>query len=274
MAGDRARTAGVIMASACLAAACACTGPGTGDGPPPPDQRPDPSTLAEPVPRDEPLSEQGNPERYTVAGRTYHVRDTSEGYVARGKASWYGTKFHGRRTSSGEIYDMNEFSAAHKTLPLPSYVRVTRLDNGRSVVVRVNDRGPFVDDRLIDLSYAAAAKLGIAEDGVTKVEVRALTPEGTAEGGPATTRPPDEQGASSMMLQVGAFSKRANAEALRRRLETRTPKVTIRAHSSERHGTIYRVHMGPARNAEELERLRRIAAEAGIERREVFRPDK
>lgn len=267
MTADTARTAGVVIASACLVAACASTGPGTGDGPPPPDQRRDPSTLDEPVPRDEPLSEQGNPERYTVAGQTYRVRDTSEGYVARGKASWYGTKFHGRRTSSGELYDMNEFSAAHRTLPLPSYVRVTRLDNGRSVVVRVNDRGPFVDDRLIDLSYAAAAKLGIVEDGVTKVEVRALAPDSTAG-------PPDDQGEASMMLQVGAFSERANAEALRRRLQTRTPKVTIRAHPSDRHGTIYRVHMGPARNAAELERFRDIAADAGVELHEVFRPDR
>lgn len=132
--------------------------------------------LPDAVPRQEPPSRSGNPEFYTVFGRNYAVKGTSAGYRARGLASWYGPKFHGKRTSSGRPFDMYALSAAHKTLPIPTYVRVTRLDNGHSIVVRVNDRGPFIDDRLIDLSYAAAVKLDMVDDGTIPVEVTALRP--------------------------------------------------------------------------------------------------
>ncbi|WP_028770427.1 septal ring lytic transglycosylase RlpA family protein [Silanimonas lenta] len=134
----------------------------------------DVSHLPEPVPRREPRAAYGNRETYTVLGRTYRVMASAEGYVERGIASWYGYKFHGRHTSSRERYDMCAFTAAHKTLPLPSYVRVTNLENGRSVVVRVNDRGPFHEGRIIDLSYAAAARLDMKRNGTARVEVRAL----------------------------------------------------------------------------------------------------
>jgi rare lipoprotein A len=130
------------------------------------------------VPRVEPRSRYGNPASYQVFGRTYYTLDSAHGYRERGNASWYGEKFQGRRTSSGEPYDMFEMTAAHKTLPLPSYVRVTHLGNGNSVVVRVNDRGPFHDNRIIDLSYAAAARLGMIEQGQAPVEVVALTSPG------------------------------------------------------------------------------------------------
>lgn len=132
--------------------------------------------IPEPEVVDEPRSSYGNRSPYTVLGKRYSVRDSAEGYVERGMASYYGNKFHGRRTSNLEVYDMYAFTAAHKTLPLPSFARVTNLDNGKSVVVRVNDRGPFHDGRLVDLSYAAAVKLGFRNVGTAPVEVRGLSP--------------------------------------------------------------------------------------------------
>jgi rare lipoprotein A len=151
--------------------------PGRSAGPPFP--MPPTSTdrvKDEPVPRVEPPSRSGNPDTYVVFGRRYRVSETSAGYRERGIASWYGQAFHGRKTSSGPLFDMFELSAAHKNLPLPTYVRVTHLENGRSIVVRVNDRGPFVGDRIIDLSYAAAHRLGMVEQGTARVEVAALEP--------------------------------------------------------------------------------------------------
>lgn len=132
--------------------------------------------IPEAVPRAEFKSRSGNPETYVIDGVTYRVLDTSAGYREEGVASWYGQDFHGRRTSSGDVYDMYQMSAAHKSLPLPTYVRVVNLENGRSVVLRVNDRGPFVDDRIIDLSFAAATRLGIVAQGTARVEVVALDP--------------------------------------------------------------------------------------------------
>ncbi|KAF1712020.1 hypothetical protein CSC70_00325 [Pseudoxanthomonas kalamensis DSM 18571] len=141
-----------------------------------PDYIPDVNCIAEPVVGNEPRSPVGNRSPYTVLGKKYRVLDDADGYVERGTASYYGNKFHGRRTSNQEVYDMYAFTAAHKTLPLPSFARVTNLDNGKSVVVRVNDRGPFHEGRVIDLSYAAAVKLDIVQRGTGRVEVRALKP--------------------------------------------------------------------------------------------------
>ena len=136
----------------------------------------DPTAIPDAVPTEEPLSPYGNPEEYEVFGETYHVMESSAGYVSEGLASWYGEEFQGRRTSSGEPYDMYLMTAAHKTLPLPTYVEVTNLENGRTAVVRVNDRGPFHPDRVIVLSYVAARKLGIVGPGTARVRVRALEP--------------------------------------------------------------------------------------------------
>lgn len=140
-----------------------------------PDHVPDVDCIAEPLVTNEPRSAVGNRSPYSVLGKKYQVMQRVDGYVERGTASYYGNKFHGRRTSNQEVYDMYAFTAAHKTLPLPSFARVTNLDNGKSVVVRVNDRGPFHEGRVIDLSYAAAVKLGITQRGTGNVEVRALT---------------------------------------------------------------------------------------------------
>ncbi|CAN7194421.1 septal ring lytic transglycosylase RlpA family protein [Pseudoxanthomonas sp. LjRoot168] len=172
-----------------------------------PDHVPDLDCIREPVVTAEARSRVGNKSPYSVLGKQYRVLDRVDGYVEQGTASYYGNKFHGRRTSNQEVYDMYAYSAAHKSLPLPSFARVTNLDNGKSVVVRVNDRGPFHEGRVIDLSYAAAVRLGITQRGTGRVEVRALTPEGaTLAATPAADSPP-----SAMDQLVGTLP----AEAVR-----------------------------------------------------------
>jgi len=141
-----------------------------------PTEIPDVSKLPEPVPKVEPRSLYGNKSPYSVLGQTYNVLPSPRGYVERGIASFYGNKFHGYKTSSLEEYDMYQFSGAHKTLPLPSYARVTNLENGKTVIVRINDRGPFHENRIIDLSFAAAVKIGVWPKGTGLVEVRAIDP--------------------------------------------------------------------------------------------------
>ncbi len=152
---------------------------------PPPPERPPPESVPEVVPRIEPRSRNGNPPFYDVLGKRYFVLSSSTGYVERGVASWYGPGFHRVRTSTGEFYDMYAMTAAHKTLPLPAYVRVTNLQNGRSIVVRLNDRGPFVGNRIIDLSFTAASKLDMLRNGTAMVEVRSIEPG--SQGAPPAT---------------------------------------------------------------------------------------
>jgi rare lipoprotein A len=157
---------------------CFVTRPPAGESPAPPAATPPPAAVSEvgadAIPKPEPKSRYGNPPFYDVFGQRYYVLSSSADYVERGVASWYGPGFHQVKTSTGELYDMYAMSAAHRTLPLPAYVRVTNLQNGRSVVVRVNDRGPFVGNRIIDLSYTAAAKLDMLRDGTAMVEVRSI----------------------------------------------------------------------------------------------------
>jgi len=206
----------------------------------------DASNTPDAVPRAEPLSRYGNPDSYKVYGKTYYPLPTSRGYKKQGTASWYGTKFHGKRTSSGEPYDLYAMTAAHKTLPLPTYVEVTNLNNGRSAIVKVNDRGPFHDDRLIDLSYAAAARLDILPTGTGRVEVRAIDPEtmDTAKTLVATPTAQVQQD-EILYLQVGAFSSHDNAERLQKDLlsqnigEVRVVEATTDA------GTLFKVQIGP-----------------------------
>jgi rare lipoprotein A len=156
-----------------------------------PDYVPNVDAIPEPDVKAEPRSRYGN-RTYSVLGKTYRVKDSAEGYAEQGMASFYGKKFHGRLTSNQEVYDMYAFSAAHKSLPLPSYVRVTNLANGKSVVVRVNDRGPFHSNRIIDLSYAAAVKLDFIRQGTARVEVQALTP-GERDDAPVLARRDERQ---------------------------------------------------------------------------------
>ena len=138
-----------------------------------PEERPE-NIGQQPQPKYEPLSRYGNHSPYEVNGKTYRVLDTSQGYRATGNASWYGRKFHGRKTSNGEVYDMFQFSAAHRELPLPTYLEVTNLNNDRTIIVRVNDRGPFHSERILDLSYAAAEQLDMVRAGVAPVAIRAI----------------------------------------------------------------------------------------------------
>ena len=185
--------------------------------PPPPPANLD--AIPDPVPRAEPRSARGNPVSYEVFGKRYHVLASSEGYKERGVASWYGPDFHARPTSSGEPYDMYAMTAAHKTLPIPAYARVTNLSNGRSVVVRINDRGPFVANRIIDLSYTAAHKLDMWRAGTAFVEVEVLTPGGPA-GMARDITPPATTSLTgpTLYLQVGAFGVADNAARLADRL--------------------------------------------------------
>jgi len=162
------------------------------------------------VPKNEKLSQYGNPVKYKVKGKTYNVLRTARGYIQEGIASWYGSKFHKKRTSSGEPYDMYALTAAHKTLPLPTYVRVKNLENGREITVRVNDRGPFYSNRIIDLSYAAAKKLGMTIKGTARVQVEAIVSK-------EQKKVPDE---AQYYIQVAAYNMPDIAERLQNRLES------------------------------------------------------
>ncbi|MGH8242968.1 MAG: septal ring lytic transglycosylase RlpA family protein, partial [Steroidobacteraceae bacterium] len=211
----------------------------------------------ETLPRDEPRAKSGNPPFYTVAGRRYVVLPSAAGYVERGVASWYGPDFHGGRTATGEIYDMHALSGAHPTLPLPAWVEVTNLQNGRSVVIRLNDRGPFARERIIDLSRAAAERLDMLRAGTAMVEVRSLAPAATA---------PAAAAASAYYAQAGAFSDRDNAERLAERLREAgidgVDVVEIEAGGRR----MFRVRAGPAASVTEfdalIERLRLAGADS------------
>ncbi|SMF20706.1 rare lipoprotein A [Alteromonadaceae bacterium Bs31] len=220
--------------------------------------------IPEPVPRHEPRTIAGNKSPYKVLGKTYHVMNSPEGYREKGIASWYGKKFHGYKTSNGEIYDMYGMTAAHKTLPIPSYVRVTNEENGRSIIVRVNDRGPFHGGRIIDLSYTAAKKLGYQSKGTARVSVEYIDPSGY-QGQPGKTQAeqlvgkkgeplaptPARSGGYAIpdntFLQVGAFSKKQSAEALQSRLLALTPyPINITEPSAK--SSLYRVRIGPLKD--------------------------
>lgn len=232
-----------LAITAILLSACGGKTPlksGINDGPG--DQYVDDKTP-DAVPRPEPKSRYGNPSSYVVMGKRYHVLNSNKGYLEKGIASWYGRKFHGRRTSSGEPYNMYAMSAAHKKLPLPTYARVTNLKNRRSIIVRINDRGPFHDNRLIDLSYAAAKKLGIVSTGTGLVEVRALNTEVTASE-PDTAKH-SESTQPLVYIQVGAYSSHQNAEQMRHLLKDyNLGKIHIKE-GSHRQQTIFRVRIGP-----------------------------
>ena len=206
--------------------------------------------------RAEPRSARGNPHSYVVFGKRYYVMDSARGYAERGIASWYGPKFHGEMTSSGERYDMYAMTAAHKTLPLPAYVRVTHLGNGKSVVVRVNDRGPFVDGRIIDLSYAAATRLDMVGPGTAPVEVMVVGPGFDAPAPPART--------VQLFAQAGAFGQESNARQLADRL-TAAGVGPVRV---KRMGTgsaaAFRVHIGPLASAEAFDELAALLKGLGV----------
>jgi rare lipoprotein A len=246
-------------------------------------QQVDVSRIKDAVPRPEPRSRYGNPSSYVVNGKRYHTVASSAGYRERGIASWYGTKFHGHRTSSGDTYDMYQMTAAHKSLPLPTYARVTNLRNDKSVIVKINDRGPFHDNRLIDLSYAAAARLEILSEGTGLVEVEAIDPrQYNVEQKPQSQQPvaasqpklavaetaaaAAERNNTELYLQLGAFQQRANAERLQSELAAMEFPGSV--HISEGlagQGRVYRVRIGPLHTVESADRVSRILGDQGIE---------
>ena len=221
------------------------------------------------VPRVEPRSRYGNPPFYDVFGRRYYVLSSSADYVERGVASWYGPGFHKIRTSTGEPYDMYGMTAAHKTLPLPAYVRVTNLQNGLSVVVRVNDRGPFVGNRIIDLSYTAAAKLDMLRNGTAMVEVRSIDPTMPAGDAvitaalPAVSQPAAIPPAA-LFVQAGAFADPANAERLAARLRGGSYGTVFVRDDWIAGRRMYRVRIGPVQNVPEFDRIVGALERAGV----------
>ena len=264
--------AAVTALLALLLAACATTRrppplvPGPVPVPPPPA---DIFSIPDAVPRAEPRSAHGNPPFYDALGRRYFVLPSAEGYDERGVASWYGPTFHGGNTSSGEPYDMYGMTAAHKTLPLPSYARVTNLHNGRSVVVRINDRGPFVANRIIDLSYTAAAKLDMLRDGTAMVEVRVLTP-GAPEIPPAvvatvapTPRPVPPPPSALLYVQTGAFADPSNAGRELARLQAAGLASAFVIPPPEG-SQLYRVRIGPIGSVAEFDALAAQLTALGI----------
>ncbi len=257
------------------------------------------------IPRYEPRSRYGNPPFYDVFGRRYYVMASSLGYLERGVASWYGPGFHAERTSVGEPYDMYGMTAAHKTLSLPTYVRVTNLENNRSVVVRVNDRGPFVGNRIIDLSYTAAAKLDMLRKGTAFVEVRAIDPlanpissvtpltsallttpgvnpplagppavataplpasgSGAGSGAGAAVTPAASSAHAGLYVQAGAFTNRANAERLASRLRSGSYGSVFVRESQTGGRTYYRVRIGPVADVPAFDRTVKALERAGVQ---------
>lgn len=251
--------------AALLLAACAPVAPrdGAPAGPTPTSRQ----LPADPVPMAEPRSRYGNGPVYEVFGQRYEVLDSSQGYQAQGVASWYGKKFHGRLTASREPYDMYAMTAAHKSLPIPSYVEVRNLKNNRRVVVRVNDRGPFVDNRIIDLSYAAAIKLDMVRDGTGLVEVTALNSVATqARDNPVSgqSEPPPTANAG-IYVQVGAFGDRDNAERRFRLLKERGIGSSFVHREQRGQQALYRVRIGPISGVEHYDRVVADLSRIGIQ---------
>jgi rare lipoprotein A len=247
----RARIALLLVGTLVFAS---CGGKSVRDDGPPGGSVRIPDLPRDPVPRPEPLSKYGNGPVYEVLGKRYQVLDTSVGYQERGVASWYGTKFHGNLTSNRETYDMYAMSAAHKTLPLPTFVRVRNLRNNKSVIVRVNDRGPFVHNRIIDLSYAAALKLDMVRDGTSMVEVTAITFDEPAGDRPVRSSTPSAPTSTSgsaaattnrIFVQVGAFGDRANAERRLGELSVAGIRNAVIHEERTPSRTLYRVRIGP-----------------------------
>jgi rare lipoprotein A len=219
------------------------------------------------VPKPEPRSRYGNGPVYEVYGKHYSVLSSSAGYKERGVASWYGKKFHGRPTSSREPYDMYEMTAAHKTLPLPTYVQVRNLRNDKSVVVRVNDRGPFVHNRIIDMSYAAALKLDMVRDGTSLVEVTAISfdePSGdrpvrivqpAAPPEPAPEVSPKIHEEHEIFVQVGAFGDRSNAERRQAILMSGGITRTFIFADEAAEPPMFRVRVGPIAGVDDYDML-------------------
>lgn len=252
----------------------------------------DMSQVPDAVPKDVTPSRYGNPVSYTVLGKTYTLAPACKGYHDRGIASWYGTQFHGGRTSDGETYDMYAMTAANKVVPIPCYARVTNLQNGKSVTVKINDRGPFVDNRLIDLSYAAASKLEMLGKGTALVDVQAVTPgesvapvtvAAVAPAPPPLAAPapatlavaPQVKTAAvapSLYLQVGAFAERANAETAMKKLAVSGVTQAFILPVTDSGRTLYKVRIGPVADVAGVDQLGARLAALGYPDAEIIIP--
>jgi len=256
------RHASGLLVVLCVAA-CSTAPPGESEKPLPPPSKggyykddgpgstppPNLAQIPDAEPKSEPLHRYAN-RPYRVFGTDYVPLAQLQAFRQRGVASWYGRRFHGQKTASGELYDMYAMTAAHPTLPIPSYIRVTNLANGRSVVVRVNDRGPFHASRIVDLSYAAAYRLGYIQAGSAQVELEAVLPS--------------QQQAGSVYVQVGAFASRENAESLQARVtrELAWLQESAQVLLSE---NLWRLHVGPYRSREDARSVaERIAAQLDL----------
>ncbi len=238
----------------------------------PPDYYVDETKIPNAVPKVEPLSKYGNMTSYDVFGRRYYVLRSSKNYEEQGIASWYGTQFHTHHTSNGERYNMLAMTAAHKTLPLPTYVLVTNLKNKKQVIVKINDRGPFEANRLIDLSYVAAKKLGMLGHGTAMVDVKAIDPREYWQTQPSlfakhkTTRPSyasnhlPQAHYTTYYIQAGVFHSRARAQAMRNRLQ-KVVSAPVRIAYAR---SLYHVQIGPFRDVATAGRLTRHLRAVGI----------
>ncbi len=266
-----------------------------------PTSKPDPaidlSKIPDAVPRHEPKSRYGNPKSYVVFGQRYYTMSSAKGFSETGVASWYGPNFHGKRTSSQEVYDMNQMTAAHKTIPIPSYVEVTNLRNGRRIVVRVNDRGPFHDNRIIDLSYVAAAKLDIVKAGTGMVEIRVIDPanphahrqkskqpsnqtsvqihrrlppleQTQPQAPPSRTSVTQIPAEKQLFIQLGAFSELTNAQNFRNRIQnslSKTSSTIVSIATLPVQGKpLYKVRIGPLADIETSDRVVKDLNAAGL----------
>lgn len=241
---------GVSLCAMLVVAGCTVTPPDVVQDSAP-DDYVDVSHVPDAVPRAERKSRYGNPDSYLINGKRYYVLQSADDYNVKGMASWYGTKFHGQLTSTREPYDMLAMTAASPNLPLPCYARVTNLENGRSVVVRVNDRGPFAKGRVMDLSYAAAKKLGYANKGTAYVEVKVIPTKFAAVA-------PDQY-----YLQAGAFRQKQNANRLQQELQTliEAPVAVMRQAT---HKVPYIVRVGPVATTGKMQQLRTALQSHGI----------
>ena len=232
-----------------------------------PDRPVDVSHVKDAVPRVEPKSRGGNKSPYTVFGKQYWIMPSSLGYNEVGTASWYGKKFHGHKTSNGEIYDMYKMSAAHKSLPIPTYLKVTNLANNRQVIVRVNDRGPFHGNRILDLSYAAASKLDMLKHGTAKVRVEAIDPRAWQKSGAVVAAPasaPVTTAIAGRYLQVGAYSSRDSAEYVESQLRPLLPDLAVLIRpTTSNNRTLYRVQIGPLKQSTSLSELTQKVEQMG-----------
>ncbi len=253
-----------------LAVLAGCAGPPRREVPlrpatPPPNN----AAIADAVPQPEARSAHGNPPFYDVNGQRYVILASADGFVERGVASWYGPDFHGKNTASGERYDMYAMTAAHRTLPIPCYARITNLGNGRSVIVRINDRGPFASNRIVDLSYSAAAKLDIVRPGTAFVELRTVgtlteavaaaaePPPAPAPQPPAVSAPGPLEPAAPLALyiQVGAFADPANAQRVLARLQSAQITNAFVLPTGDAAHPLQRVRVGPVATVDQFDQL-------------------